>query len=254
MLLQRRGSARDWAYAGFLRERAGNSKGALEAYAKSVTLDPTLIAPRVGRSLLALQTQKPADALSLLTTDIVAPRNDPLWSCTIAIIQSAAGLADAAKASIEQALEAAGSDRRALLAAIAASVRANTPAVGKLAMEAALSRVPNDPTFLAARAILALQKAPDNDARQALADATKALPNEARLWFLTGILELRQSHEEKAVSVFKKEGTRTNVTLCFSPTQALLAAKAGRKMPWPPTSTQPTSTPSRPTRASRRLS
>lgn len=31
----------------------------------------------------------------------------------------------------------------------------------------------------------------------------------------------------KAVKTFKKEGIRTNVTLCFSPTQAMLAAKAG---------------------------
>jgi transaldolase len=31
----------------------------------------------------------------------------------------------------------------------------------------------------------------------------------------------------KAVAQFKAEGIRTNVTLCFSPTQALLAAKAG---------------------------
>ena len=31
----------------------------------------------------------------------------------------------------------------------------------------------------------------------------------------------------KAVRTFKKEGIRTNVTLCFSATQALLAAKAG---------------------------
>lgn len=31
----------------------------------------------------------------------------------------------------------------------------------------------------------------------------------------------------KAVRTFSKEGIRTNVTLCFSPTQALLAAKAG---------------------------
>jgi transaldolase len=31
----------------------------------------------------------------------------------------------------------------------------------------------------------------------------------------------------KAVRTFKKEGIHTNVTLCFSPTQALLAAKAG---------------------------
>src|SRR5580658_7099701 len=31
----------------------------------------------------------------------------------------------------------------------------------------------------------------------------------------------------KAVKTLKKEGIRTNVTLCFSPTQALLAAKAG---------------------------
>jgi transaldolase len=31
----------------------------------------------------------------------------------------------------------------------------------------------------------------------------------------------------KAVRVFTKEGIRTNVTLCFSPTQAIFAAKAG---------------------------
>ncbi len=31
----------------------------------------------------------------------------------------------------------------------------------------------------------------------------------------------------KAVKTFSSEGIRTNVTLCFSPTQALLAAKAG---------------------------
>lgn len=31
----------------------------------------------------------------------------------------------------------------------------------------------------------------------------------------------------KAVAAFKAEGIRTNVTLCFSPNQALLAAKAG---------------------------
>lgn len=31
----------------------------------------------------------------------------------------------------------------------------------------------------------------------------------------------------KAVRQFSKEGIRTNVTLCFSPTQALMAAKAG---------------------------
>ncbi|EYF05550.1 fructose-6-phosphate aldolase [Chondromyces apiculatus] len=31
----------------------------------------------------------------------------------------------------------------------------------------------------------------------------------------------------KAVRIFTKEGIRTNVTLCFSPSQALLAAKAG---------------------------
>jgi transaldolase len=31
----------------------------------------------------------------------------------------------------------------------------------------------------------------------------------------------------KAVKIFSGEGIRTNVTLCFSPTQALLAAKAG---------------------------
>ncbi len=31
----------------------------------------------------------------------------------------------------------------------------------------------------------------------------------------------------KAVRVFSKEGIKTNVTLCFSPTQAMLAAKAG---------------------------
>src|SRR5207237_1142384 len=32
----------------------------------------------------------------------------------------------------------------------------------------------------------------------------KSAPGDARLWFLTGILELRQSHEEKAVPAFKK--------------------------------------------------
>jgi len=31
----------------------------------------------------------------------------------------------------------------------------------------------------------------------------------------------------KAVNTFSKEGIKTNVTLCFSPSQALLAAKAG---------------------------
>jgi transaldolase len=31
----------------------------------------------------------------------------------------------------------------------------------------------------------------------------------------------------KAVKIFKEEGIRTNVTLCFSPSQAVLAAKAG---------------------------
>jgi transaldolase len=31
----------------------------------------------------------------------------------------------------------------------------------------------------------------------------------------------------KAVKIFKSEGIKTNVTLCFSPNQALLAAKAG---------------------------
>ena len=31
----------------------------------------------------------------------------------------------------------------------------------------------------------------------------------------------------KAVKIFTQEGIKTNVTLCFSPTQALLAAKAG---------------------------
>lgn len=31
----------------------------------------------------------------------------------------------------------------------------------------------------------------------------------------------------KAVRIFTKEGIKTNVTLCFSPTQAMLAAKAG---------------------------
>ena len=31
----------------------------------------------------------------------------------------------------------------------------------------------------------------------------------------------------KAVAAFKKEGIKTNVTLCFSPTQAIFAAKAG---------------------------
>jgi transaldolase len=31
----------------------------------------------------------------------------------------------------------------------------------------------------------------------------------------------------KAVAAFSKEGIRTNVTLCFSPTQAIFAAKAG---------------------------
>ena len=31
----------------------------------------------------------------------------------------------------------------------------------------------------------------------------------------------------KAVRIFKQEGIKTNVTLCFSPSQALLAAKAG---------------------------
>ena len=31
----------------------------------------------------------------------------------------------------------------------------------------------------------------------------------------------------KAVRIFNEEGIKTNVTLCFSPTQALLAAKAG---------------------------
>ena len=31
----------------------------------------------------------------------------------------------------------------------------------------------------------------------------------------------------KAVKIFTKEGIKTNVTLCFSPTQAMLAAKAG---------------------------
>lgn len=31
----------------------------------------------------------------------------------------------------------------------------------------------------------------------------------------------------RAAQVFKKEGTKTNVTLCFSPAQALMAAKAG---------------------------
>lgn len=34
----------------------------------------------------------------------------------------------------------------------------------------------------------------------------------------------------KAVRQFKAEGIKTNVTLCFSPTQALLAAKAGATM------------------------
>ena len=204
MLLQRRGTAKDWAFGGFLREQAGDSKGALEAYAKSVALDPLYVAPRVGRGLVTLKTSKPADALAAMTTDFVAPRSDTLWSCTMAIIQAAAGLADAAKASIEQALEAAGADHRALLSTIAASVRAKTPALGKLAIDAALSRTPNDPEFLAVRAILALQKAPDAEAKNAISDALKAKPEDARLWFLNGILDLKQDHEAEALKNFKK--------------------------------------------------
>jgi len=34
----------------------------------------------------------------------------------------------------------------------------------------------------------------------------------------------------KAVKIFKQEGIMTNVTLCFSPSQAVLAAKAGANM------------------------
>ncbi len=204
LLVGLRGSARDWMWAGYVRWEADDNAGAIEAYDKALSGDPTLVAPRVAKALILNEDDKPADALKLLESDANPALRSALWHLTLALVRQAAGKPEVARASLEQAIDLAAGNRRLLLAGVARGVDIQAWALCKSALDAALQRWPNDPDFLAGKAIVALEQKKDGDAVAALTDATKAVQNDGRLFFLLGVSETRMNHMDKALAAFKK--------------------------------------------------
>lgn len=204
ILVGLRGTARDWMWAGFLREAAEDNAAALEAYAKALAGDPTLVPPRIARSLLLVWDGKQADALALLENDKAPALRSALWHLALAVVRQAAAKPELARASLQQAIDLAAGNRRLLLAGTTTGVNIEAWALCKAALDSALGQWPNDPDFLAGRAIVALEQKKDTEAFNSLTAALKIVPTDARLFFLLGVTETRLNHLDKALAAFKK--------------------------------------------------
>jgi tetratricopeptide (TPR) repeat protein len=85
LLTKQRGSARDWLWAGYVRERAGDLPGATTAYAKAVELDPTQWAAKLGQAFVLLDEDKAKEAVALLDGEKNPPSAEALWPLAKAI-------------------------------------------------------------------------------------------------------------------------------------------------------------------------
>jgi tetratricopeptide (TPR) repeat protein len=202
-LLALRGSARDWTYAGFIKERLEDHPGALEAYAKATALEPTLVAPKVNRALLLVADGKPADGLAVLESDAAPPDGSAYWHVGLAIARRAVGQPTRAKESIEAAVKAALGDHRLLLGVTAVAIRGKEPATVDRAISAALKDKPDDPDYLLARAIVSFEMQNPADALETLTAAAKVSPKDAQIKYFVGIAQLRLNKLDKAYAAFK---------------------------------------------------
>ena len=202
-LLALRGSARDWTFMGFVKERAGDNAGAAEAYGKATAADPSLAAPKIGRALLLVDDGKAAEGLAILETDPAPPSGSAYWDIALAIARRAVGQVTKAKEALEAAATAAASDRRLLMGSAAASVLGKEPTVAGRVLKAALEKYANDLEFTVAQAIVAFEMQNPTQAREVLAAAAKLAPKDGRIKYLIGIAELRLNKPDKAYTAFK---------------------------------------------------
>ena len=90
-----------------------------------------------------------------------------------------------------------------LLGVVSTAVRLKLAFAVQAAVDEALAKAPEDPDWLAAKAVLLLEAQSWPAALAALAEASRLLPKDARLRFLAGIAELRSNHNDKALAHFK---------------------------------------------------
>lgn len=203
LLLKERGTPRDHVWAGFVRERAGDRAGALDAYGKAIALDPLLHVAKVGKALVLVADGKAKDAVAFLEADPKPPSTEPLWPIALAVARRACDQVSAAREALTQAVKVAAADRRALLGVVSTAVRLKLAFAVQAAVDEALAKAPEDPDWLAAKAVLLLEAQSWPAALAALAEASRLLPKDARLRFLAGIAELRSNHNDKALAHFK---------------------------------------------------
>jgi tetratricopeptide (TPR) repeat protein len=213
-----------WVRLGWLRERLGNLAGAEEAYRKALALDAARPAARGGLALVLARQKKHAEAQRLARESVKAsPDSADAW-IHLGLVLSLAGDSRGAGDAYRQAYERARGDA-AVLAVIGSSLaEIEQFDLAQKALDASLAADPTNGTVLAQAATVAVQREQWPEAKRLLALAAKALPKNAQVAFLQGVVAQRTQQEDAAVQAFRRAVSLDPA----EPAYALALAKAAQ--------------------------
>ena len=202
-LVKVRGSAKDFAYQGFLEEQYGTYDAANEAYGKALAIEPTHVGAKVGTAFVNVAFGKAPAFCEGLAKDVNVPKGDVLWLLATSFASNVAKLAEPARAALEQAVTAAGQDIPKLRAAIELGIEMKIRGPLVLALDICMRTAPDDPNFHELRLVLAVEEGPPAAALAALEDAAKLAPGDVAPHFFMAYLELKDEKNDKALTLLK---------------------------------------------------
>ncbi len=202
-LVRVRGSAKDWAYAGFLHENYGTYEGSEEAYGKSLAIEPMHLGSKVGKAFVDVAFGRAAACAEGMAKDPNAPKAEFLWQLATSFVAYSAKLGESARAALEQSIATAGQDVLKLRAAIELGIDMSVlkPLVG--ALDVCLRSAPEDVRFHGLRLVLAIEEGPPADALAALETAEKLAPADVEPLLFQAYLQLKDEKYDQALSILK---------------------------------------------------
>lgn len=199
-----RGSASHWNALGWLRERAGTSGGALDAYRAAIAADPSLSLARENLALLLSRLGRGDEAVrEALAATQAAPRRGAAWIALGLVRAGAKDYAGAAEA-YEKALEVSPTDTVALLSLGRAYRRLERFDLAERALRRAAEAAPDDAAVSVDLGLLEMDRGDLPAAETYLRAAAKQVPKDGRPHYLLGLAADRAGRADDALKEYLK--------------------------------------------------
>lgn len=197
-------AAADWAWVGWLFERAKDDRGARAAYEKAMAADPRSLAARNGLVLVLLRLSEVPRAVALARETVTAYPNSAEAQVHLGLVLAASGDTRGARRAYDAALARSNDDVGVLVLLGTTYLDLEQNALAHQALDRALEVAPADATVLVACATLAIDEERLEEAQALLLKASRLCPQDARVAFLQGLCAERLVNYAGAVSAYQR--------------------------------------------------